>query len=138
MLSYVSEGNLKELEQLFSNLSVGQAGVMADNYLRQLKNTFITTATLVSRAAIQGGLSTEDSLSLSDSYIQHCEKFTSPEQLIHLQYHMVLDFTSRVADINCNASDHLIIRTVTAYVNEHITENLSVKQIAEGNSQRIP
>lgn len=41
--------------------------------LRQVKSIFVVTATLVSRAAIQGGLSPEDVFTLSDTYMQKCE-----------------------------------------------------------------
>lgn len=54
--------------------------------MRQVKNLFIVAATLVSRAAIQGGLDTEEALSLSDAFIQRCELLGTPDRITNLQY----------------------------------------------------
>ena len=64
--------------------------------LRQVKSIFVVTATLVSCAAIQGGLSPEDVFTLSDTYMQKCELPPALERITNLQYHMVLEFTERV------------------------------------------
>ena len=64
-----------------------------------MKNTFVVTDMLVSRAAIQGGLSCEDAFTLSDAYIQKCELLTTLERIINLQYHMVLEFTEQVEQL---------------------------------------
>lgn len=131
MLSYVTSGDQERLIQLFSDVSIGQAGIMADNYLRQLKDTFITAATLVSRASIRGGMPAEEALSLSDAYIQRCEKHISPDAILNLQYHMVLDFASQVAHIRIPASRNPVVCGAVKYVNEHICEKISVREIAE-------
>ena len=57
---------------------------------------FIVTATLVSRAAIRGGMDVDDAFSHSDSYIQQCELLSLPEEIMNLQYRMILDYTERV------------------------------------------
>ncbi|MGN0762283.1 MAG: hypothetical protein ACI4MK_02800 [Aristaeellaceae bacterium] len=61
-----------------------------------MKNAFVVTAALVSRAANQGGLSYEDAFTLSDAYIQKCELITTLERITNLQYHMALKFTEWV------------------------------------------
>ena len=63
------------------------------------KNTFIVSTTLASRTAIRGGLTVEDAMQLSDVYIQKCEFLNSPDRIINLQYHMILDFTDQVNTI---------------------------------------
>ncbi|MGN0427040.1 MAG: hypothetical protein ACI4F0_04480, partial [Agathobacter sp.] len=85
MLSFVKNGDVDSLLSLFSHASPGRPGKVGDTYLRQLKNIFIASATLVSRAAIEGGLPAEEVLTLSDNYIRHCEKFMDPEQINNLQ-----------------------------------------------------
>ena len=77
----------------------GQPGKTSSSYLRQLQNIFIATVTLCSRAAIEGGLPAEEALSLSDRYIQHSEKFEHPEQILNLQYHMIMDYATLVAQL---------------------------------------
>lgn len=70
MLRMVRKGDTTSLRQWIASASAIRGGTLASDQLRQIKNTFVVTATLVSRAAIQGGLSTEDAFTLSDAYIQ--------------------------------------------------------------------
>ncbi len=131
MLGYISSGNVDALNQLFASTSAGQSGKMASTYLRQSKNLFVASTTLVSRAAIEGGMSPEEALSLSDRYIQHSEKHNEPEQILNLQYHMILDYATQVHElIKGNTNTHFI-RKISTYVHDHITEDISVDQMAK-------
>ena len=131
MLNLVKNGDMNGLLELVKNSSTGRPGKVAKTYLRQLKNIFISTATLVSRAAILGGLPTEEALSLSDRYIQHCENHTEPEQIMNLQYHMVLDYTSLVAKLKNGTEYNKFLRTVTGYIREHLSDKITVEQMAK-------
>lgn len=131
MLTLVTSGNVDGLEQLFSSTSPGQSGKMADSYLRQLKNIFISSVTLVSRAAIEGGLPEQDAFALSDRYVQHCEKYNDAGQILNLQHHMVLDYASLVREINNGTNSSAFLRSVVTYVQEHITENITLDALAK-------
>ena len=126
MISCVREGDLDRLNELFKLNSAGRAGKVAPTYLRQLKNIFISTATLLARAAIDGGLPVEESLTLSDKYIQHAESYNNPEQVMNLQYHMVIDYTTLVSEIKKGNRYDKFMRSVTGYIREHLTEEFSV------------
>lgn len=131
MLEYVKKGDIKGLTEFVNHISPGNIGKTAETHIRQMKNTVIITATLVCRAAIQGGLSPEEALSLSDRYIQKVETLQDTERIINLHYNMVLDFTDCVADANINGSLSKFIREVTNYVKAHITENINIELMAE-------
>ncbi|MCR5145200.1 MAG: AraC family transcriptional regulator [Lachnospiraceae bacterium] len=131
MLQYIETGDIESLNKYFEFHSAGNVGNVASSYLRQVKNIFITTATLVSRAAIRGGLPTDEALSLSDQYIQHAENYNNAEQIMNLQYHMVLDYASLVAKIRQGARHNKFIRTVISYIREHLTDELNVETMAQ-------
>lgn len=131
MLGCISSGDLDGLDKLFASTSPGQAGKMAGNYLRQLKNIFIATATLVARAAIKGGMPPDEALSLSDRYIQHSEKYMEVEQIINLQHHMVLDYATQVHELTKGTSYNQFMRTIATYVHDHLSEDISVDQMAK-------
>ena len=124
MLQFVTNGDLDGLQKLFANSPAGQPGKIADTYLRQLKNIFITCATTVSRAAIAGGLPVEEALSLSDRYIQHSENLLYPDQIHNLQYHMVLDYATRVRNLAMGNQYSKSIQNIISYLQEHLTENV--------------
>ena len=131
MLSLIRVGDIDGLKELFSSTSAGRAGKTASSYLRNIKNLFISTATLVSRAAIDGGLFAEEALTLSDKYIQHAEKYDNYEQIMNLQFNMIMDFASRVQEITYGKRYDKFVRSITSYVREHLTEEINIDNMAD-------
>lgn len=84
MLRMVRKGDIPALREWIASAPAIRGGTLASDQLRQAKNMFIVAITLVSRAAIQGGLSTEDAFSLSDAYIQKCELLNSLDRITNL------------------------------------------------------
>ncbi len=130
LTSIVRKGDSVALRKWVSNAPAVRGGTLAHDQLRQMKNTFIVTATLVSRSAISGGMDVEDALSLSDSYIQKCELLNSLDSISNLQYHMVSDYTERVEKIRNGASPSKLIVDVANYVRHHLSEPVSVERLA--------
>lgn len=89
------------------------------------------TATLASRAAIQGGLSVDEAFSLSDAYIQKCELLQTMDQITNLQYHMVLEFTERVNRIRHGTEPTELAIAVSNYIRQHLSESIRVEDIAK-------
>ena len=96
-----------------------------------MKNTLIVSATLVSRAAIRGGMSPEESLSLSDAFIRKCELLNTPQQISNLQYHMVLDFTERVEKIRRGKYPSRLVLDVANYIRHHLSETINTDDMAK-------
>lgn len=128
--SIVAKGDSDALKQWVQNAPAVRGGTVAQNQLRQIKNIFIVTATLVSRAAISGGMDVEDSLSLSDMYIQKCELMHDLSEIINLQYRMVVDYTQRVGNIRKGKSPTKLVLDVTNYVRHHLSDSITTEAIA--------
>lgn len=131
MLRLVRKGDTAALREWIASAPAIRGGTLANDQLRQMKNTFVVTATLISRAAIQGGLSAEDAFSLSDAYIQKCELLNSLARITNLQYHMVLEFTERVERIRYGGKPTQLTIAVTNYIQHHLSEPVRVEEIAE-------
>ena len=130
MLSHVEYGRVEEIEKLFRAPSTGRAGTMASDSLRQQKNLIVCTATLVTRAAIRGGLDRETAFALSDLYIQKAELIADVVDLTRLNAQMVLDFTKRVAAEKCGVHHSKLVRKVRDYVLAHIGETITTEALA--------
>lgn len=130
ILFAVEYGKVKEITALFQRPVEGRAGIMAADILRQEKNTLICTATLVSRAAIRGGLDRETAFSLSDIYIQKAELLNDYVELTRLNAQMVLDFTKRVEAAKCGTNNSKLIRTARNYIYEHINEAITTDALS--------
>ena len=130
LMNMVERGDVLSLTEWVSSAPAVRGGVIASDALRQLKNTFIVTATLTSRAAIRGGMDVEEALSLSDSYIRKCEILTHAEQIMNLQYHMVLDYTERVSRLTSGKAASKLLKDVSSYVRKNISERISTEELA--------
>ena len=130
-MQMISKGDVGALYEWLSHAPSVRGGIIANDALRQLKNTFIVTATLASRAAIKGGLNAEDSLSLSDEYIRKCELMSSVDQIVNLQYHMVLDYTRRVERVRLGKNPSKLLMQITNYVQNNLSKPLDVDELAK-------
>ena len=76
--SYVEKGDIEGLKAFILNIPNMNAGRTATDSLRQAKNLFIASTTLITRRAIEGGLDIETAYQLSDSYILPGLSFLPP------------------------------------------------------------
>ncbi len=131
ILRIVRKGDTAALHSWMERAPAIRGGILAPEQLRQMKNMFIVTATLCSRAAIRGGLDVDDAFSLSDSYIQSCERLDTPEKITNLQYHMVLAFTERVERLHLGEQPGKLAVAVANYVQHHLSEAISTEKLAQ-------
>lgn len=134
MLSYIRCGQVAALQMMFAEPPTGQVGKIAHSEMRQHKNTFVCAATLVSRAAIDGGLSQEIAFSLSDLYIQKAELLDDYNAITLLNMDMWLEFARRVEQIKCHGSKSRFVTDVTRYIQANIDQKLTTDQIAQAIS----
>ena len=130
ILNFVRRGDTAALKEWIKQIPALRGGVLAKDALRQYKNTFIVTATLVSRSAIRGGMEVDEALSLSDGYIQNCELYSNIEGITNLQYRMVFDYTERVEKLRLGKAPSKFVLDVTNYVRRHISEPITTEEIA--------
>lgn len=131
MLCHVEHGRTADVEAMFRGIAAGRAGTMASDTLRQQKNLLICVATLVTRAAIRGGLNREQALTLSDLYIQKAELMTDVLSLTRLNAQMVLDFTKRVEAEKAGIHHSKLVRQARDYILAHIGEAITTEQLAK-------
>ncbi|MBO4327480.1 MAG: helix-turn-helix domain-containing protein [Clostridia bacterium] len=130
LMNMIRKGETAALREWVSSAPAVHGGVIAPDQLRQLKNTFIVTATLASRAAIRGGMSQGDAFSLSDAYIQKCELLSEPERITNLNYHMILEFTEHVERLRLGERPTKLTTDVANYVQHHLSEPISAEKMA--------
>lgn len=130
LMDIVRHGDTASLKQWIKNAPAVRGGTIAYEGLRQAKNTFVVSTTLVCRNAIRGGMDVQDSLNLSDSYIRQCELLKDTAEITNLQYIMVLDYTERVERIRRGKQPTKLAMDVTHYVLHHLSEPIKSEDIA--------
>ena len=131
MLSCVEHGRTEDIQAMFRSAAAGRAGIMASDTLRQQKNLIVCTATLVTRAAIRGGLNQEKAFALSDMYIQKAELMSDVLSLTRLNAQMVLDFTKRVEAEKAGVHHSKLIRRARDYILSHIGEAITTERLSK-------
>ena len=131
LLDMVMRGDVAALNEFMSHAPAVKEGEIAQEQLRQKKNIFIVTTTLVARAAIRGGVDVTSSLALSDQYIQRSELADSLDTINELNYRMVLDYTERVARIRLGQNPSILVNKVSNYIQQHLSDSIKTADIAK-------
>lgn len=131
IMDCIRTGNKDKLIKVLGDTVSGNYGVLAkNNSIRSVKNLLITTATLVTRAAISGGMNPEVAYTLSDSYIQHIEELNTLNDLNNLRITMACDFADRVRILK-NSNFSSTILACISFIYQNLYSNLSLEDICE-------
>ena len=132
LMNAIESGNIN-YENIFSKGSKISTGVKMSNFgsLRAGKDSIILFIGLCSRAAIRGGLPPEISYSLCDMYVNLAESCNTTSELSALNHTMYDDYIRRVHAYRSKSGYSREIQACCDYIDIHITEDISLKQLAE-------
>ena len=112
-----------------SSLSPG-VPVQGRDPLRQMKTSIVVFTTLVTRAAMEGGLSPEVAYPLGDSYIQTAENCRDSGELNSLAHAMYHDFIYRVHQLQANPHCSHAIQKCCDYIELSLDRKIRAKDLA--------
>jgi len=115
--------------ELLSELNKLTRATLADTPLRSLKNSLIASVTLFTRAAITGGVPSDEAFTMSDSFIQTIEKQNDLRFLSTIEEAIILRFIDRVERTRRQRYSRLV-RQTAAYIDEHLSEPMDTASIA--------
>ena len=130
MVRMVREGNLNYQKHMNRMAVSGTIGKLSDDPDRQMKNAVLVCIILFSRAAIEGGLSPEIAMTLTDHYFQGVENSGTLQELQTLARTMQDDFVMRVHRIR-NSTISKPIQEACDYIDLHLEENPSLSTISK-------
>lgn len=131
ILNLVRTGNyegIKNFEYSESNFNPGITGSTA---IRQLKNNIIITATICTRAAIEGGLDYDTAYQLSDYFIRTSEQLVNADRLYDLLSKVSYTFAEKVAQAQTPVSSDECIRKAIQYIKQNVNQHLAVGDVAD-------
>ncbi len=130
ILADVKNGNVKGIITRSATSDNMHIGILSTSEIRQIKNIFICTTTLVTRASIEGGLGIKTAYQLSDSYMQKAEVLTSSDALKELTNTMLLDFTERTRNAKWDNDVPFDIFECLQYIRQNTHTPLRVEMLA--------
>ncbi len=133
LFGYIETGNIKKLDMFFINSTYRNydIGATAENYLQDKKNICITGISLITRAAIKGGLTPHIAYKLSNIYFRQVDHLTEINAIDSLLVQAAYDYTYRTAKSKIPPEADKTLYTIVEYINENIYKNITVAEIAE-------
>ena len=131
LLDVVRRGeiNYHQVLNRSSSLSSG-VPVRSQDPLRQMKTNIVVFTTLVTRAAMEGGLSPEVAYPLGDSYIQTAEDCRDSGELNSLAQTMYHDFIYRVHRLHMDPRHSHAIQKCCDYIELSLDRKIHARDLA--------
>lgn len=132
LFSCVQQGDLESLfAQLKNNDSFIVMGKMSEDELRQHKYMAVSTITLATRYAIQGGLNEAKAYAFSDSVINKIDKLTDKNEILVCLGTEIIRLTEDVKKNKKQPAFSPHIRNCIKYINENLSQKITVTAVAQ-------
>ena len=126
---------LGDLERLMAEIGKVNATIVAgnisDNPVTQFRYLAVSTVTLATRYAIQGGLDEKIAYDFSDKSIAKVDKMNSADDILTSLAYDIITLTKMVSENRLKPKQSPHIKKCISYINEHIEDKLTVKSLAE-------
>ncbi len=132
LTSIIENGDINGLQEFSKDArNTARFGSISKDQIRQLKITFIIATTIVSRAAIRGGLSPVFAFLTSDLYMKKAETLWDSESIYQLLQAMQHDFCSRVAVARQKTIENNEVMRAMEFVHAHLNQKINVSDVAD-------
>lgn len=138
MLASIENGDLHTLEQTQRELVTGEFGKLSKDIDRSGRDLSISAITLISRAAIRGGLHPEIAFSMCDSYVMKIEEIKNTLELQPLVEGAKSTFAIMVHDLKQREKkekempdSHPLVERTKDYIFSHLHGKITLSQAAE-------
>ena len=133
----ICSGNMELVRIFMKPLFCDGCGVLSEDPIRNLKYHMVVLATMIARYCIKGGMSPEESYSMSDFYIMKTDKSTTEEEIRMVHLEMIEGYTKKMHRIKLDGIfSKQIVRAVN-YIICHINNRILLPDVAE-NLQLSP
>lgn len=133
ILLLIEHGRPDELKEYFdSHLSHASLhmGTLGPNAIRSVKNIFISSISISSRAALKGGVNYDTLISLTDYYIMKVESLTLFSDIMNLMTTTIVDFARRVKLCQCVRTESPVVAKACRFIEENLYSKISTKDVA--------
>lgn len=131
LLDMVRTGNL-DYHGVLAEAEAVSPGIRirSSSPVRQAKYSVVAFITLCTRAAIEGGLSSECAYTLSDTYTEAVDNCATISQIAAVSHTMYEDFIRRVNRIRREKGISRPVRLCCDFIDNHVEEELTLEEIA--------
>lgn len=132
-LDLVKNGDVNGIKKMFGGFKpdASDFGEVAVNSAKQQEYILITTLTLVSRAAVEGGMNAEEAYTLGDVYMRKIEEnCNNISKLQQIGVQAQIDFAERVALAKIRRSENIYVEKCKDYIGKNLKKEIKIGDIA--------
>lgn len=126
----VKNGEVDKIKEYKFSVISKDIGNMATNNTKQIEYLTVVNIALLTRAAIEGGLSVSKAYDTSDMFLQKVEKANSLKEYAKISEDSTITFTSLVKDSKKNKKDPYVLLALE-YIDKNITTNITCISISK-------
>lgn len=132
LFSCVQQGDLNSLLTQIKNIDASiTMGKMSNDDVVQYKYMAVSTITLATRYAIQGGLNEKDAYAFSDRVIMLVDSLTTREEILLCIASEIVKLTKAVKKSKKQPSQSPHIKKCICYINENMHKKITVSELSE-------
>lgn len=127
----ICSGNMELVKVFMKPLFCEGCGILSEDFLRNLKYHMVVLASIIARYCINGGMTPEESYSLSDYYIMKTDKCRTESEIRAVHMEMIEGYTNKMRRIKLiGVYSKQIVRAVD-YIICHLHSRISLEETAE-------
>ena len=132
LLDMVRKGNL-DYREVLAEAGAVSPGIRtrSSSPVRQAKYSVVAFITLCTRAAMEGGLSSECAYTLSDTYTEAVDNCKTISEIAAVSHTMYEDFIRRVNQVRREEGISRPVRLCCDFIDNHPEEELTLREIAK-------
>lgn len=132
IFSCVQQGDINKLIKELKNISASVVtGKLSNDSVMQYRYLVVSTITLATRYAIQGGLNEKTAYEFSDRVIMLVDGMNSKMKILNLLAKEIINLTNMVNKSKLKPSQSPHVRKCICYINENINEKITVSMLSE-------
>lgn len=128
MTSQFHMNNKNYFEQYYGK---GKVGLLAKSPFKQIEYIAVSTITLATRAAINGGMDVMTAYSLSDHFLQRLENCSTKEDIYLLLPQIQVEFALKVKEHQAKKSSSTHVEKCKVYISRHKNKKFTIDDIVE-------
>ncbi len=127
----ICSGNMELVKVFMKPLFSEGCGILSEDFIRNLKYHMVVLAAIIARYCINGGMTPEESYSLSDFYIMKTDKCQTESEIRAVHIEMIEGYTNKMRQIKLSGIYSKQIVRAIDYIICRLHSRISLEETAK-------
>ncbi len=131
IVNLVREGDEVYLKENIDEIWPTCSRIVPESIKKSEEYLAVITIALVSRAAIEGGMTSQESFRLSDLYLREIAHKTTMKEIRNTRNQAVIEYARRVRKIKEEGSEKIVVENAKSFITVNIFKKISLRDVAK-------